>query len=105
MNPSGKAVEYFKQGYNCAQAVAAAFVDEIGLDTQCVLRVMAGFGAGVGGLRNTCGAVSAMVFVASANAGNYAPTDRAAKRALYNRVRQMVRQFEEQHGTTNCAEL
>jgi C_GCAxxG_C_C family probable redox protein len=105
MNPSDKAVAYFKQGYNCAQATAAAFADEMGLDEQMILRVMAGFGGGMGGLRETCGAVSAMVFAAGAFAGNYPPTDKAAKKALYDTVKQMTRAFVDKHGTTQCGEL
>lgn len=105
MHASEKAVDHFKQGYNCAQATAAAFADDMGLDEETVLKVMAGFGAGMGGLRETCGAVSAMVFVAGALAGRYPPTDRAAKKALYDKVKQMIREFVDRHGTTNCGEL
>jgi C_GCAxxG_C_C family probable redox protein len=105
MNHSERAVTYFKQGYNCAQATTAAFADELGLDVQTVLKTMAGFGAGMGGLRGTCGAVSAMVFAAGACNGNTVGTDKASKKALYDKVKQMVRDFAERHGTTNCREL
>lgn len=105
MQASEKAVGYFKQGYNCAQATAATFAQDLGLDEKTVLRVMAGFGAGVGGLRETCGAVSAMVFAAGALAGDYPPTDTAAKKALYDTVKRMVRAFADRHGTTVCSEL
>ena len=77
----------------------------MGLDEKTILKVMAGFGAGVGGLRKTCGAVSAMVFAAGALAGDYSPTDKPAKIALYDTVKQMVREFADKHGTTDCAEL
>jgi C_GCAxxG_C_C family probable redox protein len=105
MHASEKAVGYFKQGYNCAQATAAAFASEMRLDEGTVLRLMAGFGAGAGGLRETCGAVSAMVFAAGALAGDYPPGNRAAKKALYDTVKQMVREFAERHATTQCSEL
>jgi C_GCAxxG_C_C family probable redox protein len=105
MHASEKAVGYFKQGYNCAQATAAAFAEAMGLDERTVLRVMAGFGGGMGGLRETCGAVSAMVFAAGAFAGNFPPTDKAAKKALYDTVKRMTRAFAQKHGTTNCGEL
>jgi C_GCAxxG_C_C family probable redox protein len=104
MDPSEKAVATFMQGTNCAQATAAAFAERIGLDEKTVLRLMAGFGAGMGGLRGVCGAVSAMVFVAGAT-GSHDPTDRAAKKALYDRVKQMVGEFTKRHGTTDCGEL
>ncbi len=105
MDARERAVGYFKQGYNCAQATAAAFADDLGLDEEIVLKMMAGFGAGMGGLRETCGAVSAMVFAAGAFTGRYQPTDKAAKKALYDKVKQMTHEFVERHGTTNCREL
>jgi len=105
MNHSDKAVSYFMQGYNCAQATAAAFAGDFGLDEALVLKALAGFGAGIGGLRGTCGAVSAMVHVAGLRAGSYPPADLEAKKALYDLVKQMVAEFAEQNGTTCCAEL
>jgi C_GCAxxG_C_C family probable redox protein len=100
-----KAVALFAEGYNCAQATAAAFAEDFGVDEALILRSMAGFGGGMGGLRETCGAVSAMVYVAGLHTGEYAPTDLAAKKALYGLVKTMVRQFSEEHGTTCCREL
>jgi C_GCAxxG_C_C family probable redox protein len=105
MHASERAVGYFKQGYNCAQATAVAFADDLGLEEETIVKLMAGFGGGMGGLRGTCGAVSAMVFAAGAFAGCYPPNDRAAKKALYDKVKQMIREFVEKHGTTNCREL
>jgi C_GCAxxG_C_C family probable redox protein len=105
MRASEKAVGYFQQGYNCAQATAAAFADAMGWDEAAVLKAMAGFGAGVGGLRETCGAVSAMVFVAGALTGSHLPADKAAKKVLYDTVKRMVREFSDKHGATNCGEL
>jgi len=65
----------------------------------------AGFGGGMGGLRETCGAVSAIVFVAGLHAESYAPGDRAAKKALYDLVKRMVREFLERHGSICCSDL
>ncbi len=105
VSPSQKAVAFFEQGYNCAQATAAAFADHIGMEAKAVHKVMAGFGGGMGGSRGTCGAVSAMVFVAGAVAGGYAPTDRASKKALYDTVKKMLGEFSQRHATTSCYEL
>ena len=95
----------FMQGYNCAQATAVPFAWAFGIEESLVLRSTAGFGAGMGGLRETCGAVSAMVYVAGLHAGAYAPGDIVAKAALYDLVKTMVREFSELHGTTCCREL
>lgn len=105
MKHSDKAVAYFMQGYNCAQSIAAAFAGDFGLEEAMALKMTAGFGAGMGGLRGTCGAVSGMVFVAGLKAGAYAPEDRGAKKALYDLVKDMVLEFSNLHGTTCCAEL
>ena len=48
MNHGEKAEALFMQGYNCAQAVALPFCDEMGLDPAIVKRATEGFGAGMG---------------------------------------------------------
>ena len=50
------AVKKFKQGYNCCQAVACAYCEELGIKEEDVFRLTEGFGLGMGGLRDTCGA-------------------------------------------------
>ncbi len=105
VNHSDNAVALFMQGYNCAQSTAAAFADDFGLEASLVLRSTAGFGGGMGGLRETCGAVSAMVYIAGLHAGTYGPEDLTAKKALYDLVKRMVQEFSEQHGTTCCRQL
>lgn len=105
MTESEKAVDYFCQGYNCAQSTAAAFAERFGLAPEQTLAMTAGFGGGVGGTRGMCGAVSAMVFALSIANGAYDPMDNAAKTALYKNVREAIAEFGEKFGTTSCREL
>lgn len=100
-----KAVAYFNQGYNCAQSVAVAYAKDLGLDDGMMLKMTAGFGGGMGGLRETCGAVSAMVLIAGLRSADYPPNDTAAKQRQYALVRRMVQEFTEEHGTTCCRQL
>lgn len=51
-----KAIELFKEGYNCSQSVVAAFADMYGLTPEQALKVSASFGGGIGRMRQTCGA-------------------------------------------------
>lgn len=95
----------FMKGHNCAQSTAAAFAVDFGLEESFVLRVMAGFGGGIGGLRETCGAVSAMAFIAGLHSGAYDTDDPAAKKALYDLVKRMVLEFREQYETICCREI
>ena len=55
-----KARELFRQGYNCSQSVVGAFHEEMGLPLETALRLSSSFGGGMGGLRDTCGAVTGM---------------------------------------------
>ena len=58
MNQADRAEELFRQGYNCAQAVFGTFSQDLGLDSQEAMRLASAFGAGLGKLREVCGAVS-----------------------------------------------
>ena len=48
MNKLDLAMDFHNQGYNCAQAVAMPFCEEMGLDAALVKRATEGFGAGMG---------------------------------------------------------
>ena len=52
------AVERFMKGYNCCQAVACAYCEELGMREEDVFKMTEGFGSGMGGLKDTCGAVT-----------------------------------------------
>ena len=100
-----KAVEYFTQGYNCCQAVVAAFAPYYNLDHNTALRVSAGFGGGVGRMRMMCGAVSGMVITAGLQDGQTQGADNAGKAECYKTVQQLVNTFKEENGSIICAEL
>lgn len=105
MNHGQKAREFFTKGYNCAQATAAAFADEAKIDDKTILKMMAGFGGGVAGQREMCGAVTGMVFALSVIYGEYDPLDNDAKTEMYRITRESIGRFRLKFGTTSCAEL
>ena len=96
---------YFKEGYNCAQAVALAFENELKLDRDFIAKSISGFGGGFGRMREVCGAVSGMVFVLSVLEGNANPLDNNAKMQTYQKVQYLMKQFKEKNGTYICREL
>ena len=55
----------FLKGYNCSQSVVAAFAPQLGLTEETALRLSAGFGAGIGRMREVCGAFCGVVTVLS----------------------------------------
>jgi C_GCAxxG_C_C family probable redox protein len=94
------AVENFKTGMNCCQAVVLAFKDEINVSEDMLKKLSIGFGGGLGRQRLTCGAVSGMCMVISA-----LKSDGADKLAVYSLIQQACAQFKEQTGSLICAEL
>ncbi|MGM9593359.1 MAG: C-GCAxxG-C-C family protein [Candidatus Onthomonas sp.] len=98
------AYEYFMRGFNCSQSVAAAFSQELGLPEETILRMTAGFGAGMGRLREVCGAFSGAVFVLSCL---YGSADPSQKSQLYARVQELALQYRNENGGDSivCREL
>lgn len=100
-----RAVDYFKEGYNCSQAVFLAFSDIYGIEEETAKRLSAGFGGGVGRMRMMCGAVSGMVMLAGLETGQTEGGDSAGKANCYQEVQSMVNLFKERNGSVICAEL
>ena len=101
MNKLDLAMEYHRQGYNCAQAVAMPFCEEMELDTATVKRATEGFGAGMGGRTQTCGALSGAIFVAGKL--NADPADPASKMDTYAVCAKMSEAFVAHCGSGVCA--
>ena len=105
MDHAGKAQNLFREGYNCAQAVAGAFSEELGMDPALAMRLVAGFGGGMGRLREVCGAVSGVVFVLSMKYGYSGPKDQQAKTELYRKVQAAGEAGAAENGSMICREL
>ena len=106
MDHCALAYRYHQAGYNCAQSVAAAFADTVGLPPEQLMAMAGGFGGGVGGSRSElCGAISGGVLVLSLLHPHTDGADAAAKRALYARTKEFRRRFQEVFGLTCCGEL
>lgn len=105
MTKREQAMALFKEGYNCAQAVAGAFAEELGMPLETVVMLASSFGAGMGRLREVCGAVSGMALVAGAMQGYSDPKAGAEKAAHYALVQRLAGVFSEQNGSIVCHEL
>ncbi|MBO5850822.1 MAG: C_GCAxxG_C_C family protein, partial [Clostridia bacterium] len=96
---------YFKQGYNCAQAVTLTFIDVLKIDSETALKLISGFGGGFGRMREVCGAVSGMVFVLNSVIGYSDASDNLKKMELYKNVQLLMNKFKEKNGSYVCREL
>ncbi len=93
-----------EKGYNCAQAVACAFLDQVDIDEKTLFAILEGFGGGMGGREATCGAVSGAVAVVSlmSSKGDVASGTKAATYAL---VEPVVAEFLFQNKSLVCKDL
>lgn len=99
------AYAWFLKGYNCSQSVVAAFAPQLGLTEEMALRLSAGFGAGIGRMREVCGAFCGVVTVLSMVYAD--PTDPKDKSRMYALVQQAAEQYRACNGGGSiiCREL
>ena len=102
-----RAFELFGEGYNCSQAVALAFADLIEMDEKMLVRMTSSFGGGMGRLREVCGAVSGMFFVAGALYGYGEPGNagQQEKAEHYARIQELAGEYRAINGSIVCREL
>ncbi len=105
MNHQEKAAQLFVCGRSCSQAVFGAFADEFGLPEETAMKLASSFGGGMGGMRETCGAVSGMLMAAGLKWGYCSTGDLAEKTAHYARVRTLIERFTAEHTTIVCRDL
>ncbi|MBR4945402.1 MAG: C_GCAxxG_C_C family protein [Kiritimatiellae bacterium] len=106
MTPTAEtAVNLFRSGTSCAQAVLAACAPSVGLTQEQAMRLGSGMGAGMAGLREMCGAVSAMVAVLGLREGPAEVMDAKTKAAHYARIRTAIEAFDATFGTHHCQAL
>lgn len=82
--------------YNCAQAVMKAFEDKIPVDADTLMKLGAGYAAGMGCMESTCGALIGAVMVAGIVTDGKG-TPRISK--------ELLQSFQEKYGATLCKDL
>ena len=106
MNRVEKALANHKKGYNCSQSVFVTYADLFGLDKETALKVSASFGAGIGRMREVCGAACGMFMAAGMLTGQTEGADQAAKKRNYDMVQRLAEEFKKENGGTYiCREL
>lgn len=99
------AVDLFREGYNCAQAVVLAYHDECGLTREMAKDISAPFGGGIGRQREVCGAVSGMCMVAGVLLKFDDGDKQLARKSVYEQTQQMCGEFKKHHTSIVCREI
>lgn len=105
MSKKEKAMDLFKAGANCSQAVVGAFAEECGITIEEAMKLASGFGAGMGRMREVCGAVSGMVIVANLLYGSADLQDKKAKDEHYALIQKLADEFKKINSSIICREL
>lgn len=101
-----KARRLFKEGgYNCCQAVVLAYNDIFGIDDTLAASLSSGFGGGMGRMREVCGSVSGMIFLAGLIKPATDPSDKESRTANYALVQEVAGEFKAMNGSIICKEL
>ena len=91
MTKAETAKKYFTDGYNCSQAVALAFKDELNMSAEDVSALTVGLGGGLARLRLTCGAISSMAMVIS-----YVKCKNLSKLDAYALIQKACKEFTDE---------
>ena len=94
-----KALDLFKNGCNCSQAVVLAFKDILPVDEETLKKVSFPFGGGLGRLRLTCGAASGLAIVLGLL------IESNEKAYVYEVTRTLLEKVEAVNGSLICKDL
>ena len=99
-----KAIESFRAGLNCSQAVLTSYSENLNFDKNLAEIVSCGFGAGMGRLGETCGAVTGSYMVLGIFNQTF-PDNATRKEATYGMIQEFSKKFKQIYGTTDCESL
>lgn len=98
------AAELFRQNFNCAQSVFAAFAEDYGLSREQALKIAGGLGGGVR-CGEVCGAATGAVLVIGLKNGQSQPGDLQAKELCNTETVEFMKQFKAHRGSVTCRDI
>lgn len=105
MDKKELAIALHDKKFNCCQAVACAFAEEVGIDEAILFKVGEGFGLGMGCMEGTCGALSGAIMLAGLKNSDGNTSAPATKADTYKLSKELLQMFVEKTGSSVCKEL
>ncbi|MCI7685706.1 MAG: C-GCAxxG-C-C family protein [Clostridiales bacterium] len=105
MTNQERAARLHGNGYNCCQAVLLTFCNELGVDPVTAFKIGEGFGLGMGGMENTCGALSGAIMLAGLKNSDGDLDHPKTKAGTYRISRELTEAFKEKTGALVCRDL
>ena len=100
-----KALELFNSELNCAQSVFSVYAEDLHLDPSIAENMACGFGAGMGKLQKTCGAVTGSFMVLSMYNSQKTGNKKEQRNRTYAMIQTFHQKFEKIHQTSECKRL
>ena len=97
-----KAAQAYASGCNCAQAVFCAYAGDMGISEETACRIMEGFGGGIGGLQEICGALTGAIAVVSHAYSSGVIGKNPDRKLVYEKAKQAVELFQAEYGAIAC---
>ena len=105
MSRAEEAKKQFENGFHCAPAVLSTYSEQLGLEKALALKIACGFGAGIGRMGRTCGAVTGALMVIGLKHGQMNLADQQSSQRTYTLVKEFIDRFTALHGSIECKEL
>lgn len=105
MNKKEIACHKFFNGYNCAQSVVCAYAEEFNVNEETAFRLAEGFGSGIPGLSNLCGACAGLIMVTSMRNCDKKDIEHPSRPITYKEVNTVVTEFVNRMGSAECKTL
>jgi C_GCAxxG_C_C family probable redox protein len=105
LSKAEEAKKQFEKGFHCAPAVLSTYSEGLGLEKALALKIACGFGAGIGRMGRTCGAVTGALMVIGLKHGQVNLADQESQQKTYKLVNKFVDRFKALHGSIECKEL
>ncbi len=102
---TNNAISAFRCDLNCAQSVISAFLEDLRVDREMSMNMSNGFGAGMGRLQETCGAVTGAYMVFGLHNAAIHKDLAQRKESTYSMIQQFNHEFFQIHKTTHCRDL
>ncbi|MCE5324224.1 C-GCAxxG-C-C family protein [bacterium] len=105
MDAGSVALKHFSERFNCAESTLLGVTEACGIESDCAPRIVSGFGGGVGGCGEVCGALTGSIMALGLKFGRERGDDVETKSALYKKVQKFLDSFEKEFGSARCIDL
>lgn len=105
MSRADEAVQCFKNGFLCSQAILSTYCEQLGLDRDIAIKIACPFGDGIARMGETCGAITGAFMLIGLKHGMNVPEDKEAKETSYRLVQEFTDRFTEMYGSIKCKDI